>query len=175
MKTLKRDGHITGLIDAVDESVVREQKAEARSARHAGIEGILTDASRLTSSLDSLRSNYRSARPFPHLVLDNLFSEDLLDRVVHEMPPPGGANWVHHDDDHISQFTLLSAVDLGEAGSQLVAFLHSAKFLYLLSEVTGIWELLPDPYLQGAGYHLIPRGGKFDVHVDRNTAYSTGN
>jgi hypothetical protein len=40
--------------------------------------------------------------------------------------------------------------------------------------VTGIRGLLPDPYLQGAGYHRIPRGGKFDVHLDRNLAYSTG-
>jgi Rps23 Pro-64 3,4-dihydroxylase Tpa1-like proline 4-hydroxylase len=72
------------------------------------------------------------------------------------------------------QFNLRSALDLGEAGSQLVAFLHSARFLYFLSEITGIWELLPDPYLQGAGYHLIPRGGRFDVHVDRNMAYATG-
>ena len=90
------------------------------------------------------------------------------------MLPPGGANWIRHDDDHIRQFNQRSAVDLGEAGSQLVAFLHSARFLFFLSEVTGIWELLPDPYLQGAGYHVIPRGGKFDVHVDRNTAYSIG-
>jgi Rps23 Pro-64 3,4-dihydroxylase Tpa1-like proline 4-hydroxylase len=34
--------------------------------------------------------------------------------------------------------------------------------------------LLPDPYLQGAGFHIVPNGGKFDVHVDRNTAYDTG-
>ena len=139
-----------------------------------GIEEALADAIRLPASIQSLSSNYRSARPFPHLVLDNLFSEDLLDDVVHEMLPPGEANWVNHDDDHIRQFNLRSAVDLGESGDQLVAFLHSAKFLFFLSEITGIWELLPDPYLQGAGYHLIPRGGKLDVHVDRNTAYSSG-
>jgi hypothetical protein len=145
-----------------------------RSAIPTGIERALADSIRLPASIKSLSSNYRSARPFPHLVLDNLFSEDLLDDVVHEMLPPGEANWVNHDDDHIVQFNLRSAVDLGESGAKLVAFLHSAKFLYFLSEVTGIWELLPDPYLQGAGYHRIPRGGKLDVHADRNTLYSTG-
>jgi len=108
------------------------------------------------------------------LVLDNLFSDELLERVLREILPLRESNWVRHDDEHIRQFNLRSALHLGEAGAQLVAHLHSARFLYFLSQVTGIWELLPDPYLQGAGYHLIPRGGKFDVHVDRNTAYSTG-
>jgi 2-oxoglutarate-Fe(II)-dependent oxygenase superfamily protein len=166
----RRESQTTGLVDAVDETAVRQRNTDGRFLT----EGVLGDASRLTARIKSLRSSYRSARPFPHLVLDDLFSEDLLDRVVREMLPPGGANWILHDDDHMRQFNLRSAVNLGEAGSQLVAFLHSVQFLYFLSEVTGIWGLWPDPYLQGAGYHLIPRGGKFDVHVDRNTAYSSG-
>jgi hypothetical protein len=174
MNVLRRDSYVRGHIDAVNETAFREQKAGARFATATGIEGLLTDSIRLNASIKSLSSDYRSARPFPHLALDNLFPEDLLDRVVREKLPLDEAHWVEHDDDHMRQFNLRSAVDLGEAGSQLVAFLHSAKFLYFLSEVTGIQELLPDPYLQGAGYHLIPRGGRFDVHVDRNTAYSTG-
>jgi hypothetical protein len=174
MNVPRRYSHIRGPIDAVDETTSREQKAGARSAVLTGIEGVLTDTIRLPASIKSLSSSYRSAKPYPHLVLDNLFSEDLLDRIVHEIFPPGEANWIHHDDEHIKQFNLRSAIDLGAAGSQLVALLHSAEFLYFLSEVTGIWELLPDPYLQGAGYHLIPRGGKLDVHVDRNMAYATG-
>jgi len=81
---------------------------------------------------------------------------------------------VHEDNTQLQKYNLRSAVSLGEAGYQLTAFLHSASFLYFLSELTGIWQLLPDPYLQGSGYHLIPPGGKFDIHADRNTAYETG-
>jgi hypothetical protein len=172
MNVHRRDTHIKGFIDSDDETAPREQKGTARSSK--GIEGVLTDEIRLTANLNSFRADYRSAKPFPYLVLDHLFSEELLDRVVREMPPPDEENWIQCDDDHLRQFSLRSAVNLGEAGFQLVSFLHSARFLYFLSEVTGIWELLPDPYLQGAGYHLMPRGGKFDVHIDRNTAYSTG-
>jgi hypothetical protein len=174
MNALRHDKHITGLMDGVEKTPFRQQKAEVRDAPRTGIAGALADANRLSASVKSLSLKYRSARPFPHLVLDNLFSEDLLERVIHEMPPLGDANWVRHDDDHIRQFNLRSAVDLGVAGSELVGFLHSAKFLFFLSRVTGIHDLLPDPYLQGGGYHRIPQGGKFDVHVDRNTAYSTG-
>ena len=174
MTTLRRDGYTGGSIDAVDETSFFRQKNEAICAAPKGLEGMSVDTIHLSSSVKWLRSAYRSAKPFPHLVLKDFFSENLLDRVVQELPALGGATWIRHDDDNMRQFNLRSALDLGEAGSQLVAFLHSARFLYFLSEITGIWELLPDPYLQGAGYHLIPRGGRFDVHVDRNMAYATG-
>ena len=45
-------------------------------------EGVLTDTSRLTAGIKSLRSKYQEASPYPYLVLDDLFSERLLDRVV---------------------------------------------------------------------------------------------
>jgi hypothetical protein len=57
---------------------------------------------------------------------------------------------------------------------QLVGLLHSPSFLYLLSEITGVWQLLPDPYLQGAGYAVMQRGDFFTIHSDRNVAYETG-
>lgn len=157
-----------------DETILPERKTDASPAVPKRTADRFTDSIRLPASVRSLRSDYRSATPFPHLVLDNLFSDELLERVLHEILPLRESNWVRHDDEHIRQFNLRSALYLGEAGSLLVAYLHSARFLYFLSQVTGIWELLPDPYLQGAGYHLIPRGGKFDVHVDRNTTYSSG-
>lgn len=156
------------------ESVLRTRDLAKGSVMHTVVEEVLAEKIHLTNSVESLSRQYRSAKPFPHLVLDQMFSDQVLDRVIEEMLPAGDANWVQHDDDHQRQLNLRSAVDLGDAGSQLVAFLHSAKFLYFLSQVTGIWELMPDPYLQGAGYHIIPRGGRFDVHVDRNLAYSLG-
>jgi hypothetical protein len=174
MNVRRRETFIRGPVSAVDEGSFREETGGTRYSNATRTDGVLTDATALTALVKSLRSNYRSAKPYPYLILDDLFSEDLLDSVVQEMPLPGEANWVRHDDDHIQQFNSRAAVDLGQASSRLVAFLHSARFLFFLSQVTGIWELLPDPYLQGGGYHVIPRGGKFDVHVDRNMAYSIG-
>jgi hypothetical protein len=54
------------------------------------------------------------------------------------------------------------------------ALLHSATFQYFLSELPGIWNLLPDTYLQRGGYHVMPPGGHLDVHAGRNTHYMTG-
>jgi 2OG-Fe(II) oxygenase superfamily len=140
----------------------------------SGIMSVLKDKVILPDTPESLSHAYKTAKPFPHLIIDNMFPASLLDDLAAEMRPLNTEHWVHEDNDHLKKTNLRSAVDLGDTGFQHTALLHSAGFLYLLSELTGIWELLPDPYLQGAGYHIIPQGGKFDVHVDRNTAYETG-
>jgi len=123
---------------------------------------------------EALASRYRAAKPFRHLVLDDMFPPELLEMLLLEIPELSEENWVHHDEDRLVKFNLRSALELSETGLQLTAFLHSALFLYFLSELTGIWNLLPDPYLQGAGYHVIPPGGHFDIHADRNTDYTNG-
>ncbi len=140
----------------------------------SGIMSVLKDKVVLPDTPENLSRAYKTAQPFPHLIIDNMFPASQLEDLVSEMRPLNTEHWVHEDNDHLKKTNLRSAVDLGDTGFRHTALLHSAGFLYLLSELTGIWELLPDPYLQGAGYHIIPQGGKFDVHVDRNTAYETG-
>jgi Rps23 Pro-64 3,4-dihydroxylase Tpa1-like proline 4-hydroxylase len=146
----------------------------ANSTMTTGIMSVLSNKITLPESLDKLSSRFKNARPYPHIFIDNMFPDKLLDQLVAERPSKTNDHWVHEDDENIERYNLRSAVDLGETAYQLAAFLHSAGFLYFLSELTGIWQLLPDPYLQGGGYHMIPRGGKFEVHSDRNTAYETG-
>ncbi len=126
------------------------------------------------NTVENLARIFKSAKPYPHIKIDNMFSSKMLDELVQEIPSMTDDHWVLENNDQLKKYNLRSAVELGEVGFQLTAFLHSATFLYFLSELTGIWELLPDPYLQGAGYHLMPRGGNFDVHADRNTAYEHG-
>jgi Rps23 Pro-64 3,4-dihydroxylase Tpa1-like proline 4-hydroxylase len=138
------------------------------------IASLLEGQIQLPDSVENLSAAYKNAKPFPHITIDNLFSNQMLENLIKEIPSMSENNWVHEDNEQLRTYNLRSAIELGETGFQLTAFLHSAAFLYFLSELTGIWELLPDPYLQGAGYHLMPRGGKFDVHADRNTAYETG-
>ena len=140
----------------------------------SSITAILSNKLRLSEDTAVLHDSWANAKPFKHIILDNVFDNGLLDRVCREMPRVDEETWVRESDDHIKQLNHRSPVSLGESASELVTLLHSAAFLYFLSEVTGIWELLPDPYLQGASYHIVPRGGFFKVHADRSVAYSTG-
>jgi hypothetical protein len=136
---------------------------------------LFADRIRVPAQLDALRDAYQNAKPFPYLVIDQLFSPQILDPLVEEMAGIPDQQWMLVETEGRERIRRMrSGVELGTAGSQLVSLLHSAPFLYLLSEITGIWQLLPDPYLQGAGYAAMQPGDFFNVHSDRNVAYETG-
>lgn len=129
----------------------------------------------LTDSIESLRARYQSAKPFAHVVIDGLFQDAALEAVLNETPIANRDDWLYLDIANMQKvLRMRSSLDMGPASYQLASFLNSAPFLYLLSEITGIWNLLPDPYLQGAGHAQMRRGMYFKVHSDRNVAYETG-
>lgn len=141
----------------------------------SGLLDLLANDLTLPGSLETLRNTYKSAKPFPHVVIDNLFSAEILERLLQESQTMRQDQWLKVEQDGLEKTVRMrSGVDVGSAGSEFVGLLHSAAFLYLLSEITGVWQLLPDPYLQGGGHALMRRGGFFKVHSDRSIAYETG-
>jgi 2OG-Fe(II) oxygenase superfamily len=94
--------------------------------------------------------------------------------MIAELPPLTSDKWFYESNDRMSKYNFRSAVDLGDHGFQFISTVHSAGFLRFLSEITGVEALLPDPYLTGAGYHVYPSGGQFDVHADRNMDFYCG-
>jgi len=144
--------------------------ASARS-----LQEFFSDRLVLPGGLDVLRETYRSALPFPHVIIDGLFSPAFLVRLIADAPQPGAEQWQTIEQAGLERTQRMrSAMDVGGAGGEMVALMHSAAFHYLLSEITGVWQLLPDPYLQGAGHAMMKRGDYFKVHADRNVAYDTG-
>jgi hypothetical protein len=136
---------------------------------------LLAGKVQLATRLDDLRTSYRTAGPFPHVVIDDLFPPPLLDSVMEEIAAMASGQWLVVETGSVERIRRMrSGVELGTAGTQLVSLLHSASFLYLLSEITGVWQLLPDPYLQGAGYANMKPGDFFNIHSDRTVAYDTG-
>ena len=129
----------------------------------------------LPGRIDELAGSYRSAKPFPHLVIDNMFSNSLLESMLPEITNMQRDQWNNIEQDSRERtLRMRSAVEIGPAGERFLSIVHSASFLHLLSEITGVWQLLPDPYLQGGGYAAMRRGDYFHVHSDRSVAYDTG-
>jgi Rps23 Pro-64 3,4-dihydroxylase Tpa1-like proline 4-hydroxylase len=135
----------------------------------------LLEKVRLPKPIDALHAAYKGAKPFPHLVLDGLFSDQLLESLIPEIDGMQRDQWNNIEQDSRERtLRMRSALAIGPAGERFLSIVHSAPFLYLLSEITGIPALLPDPYLQGGGYAAMRRGDYFHVHSDRSTAYDTG-
>ena len=117
---------------------------------------------------EDLRESYRSARPFPHVVLDGLFPDDVLDRVLAEFPKPGEIDWRRFDSPTEKKLGYSYTEPLGESLQRFLTFLSSAPALLFLEALTGIEGLIPDPYFGGAGPHQIEPGGFLKVHADFN-------
>src|ERR1041385_9125484 len=64
------------------------------------IVSLIGDKILLPESIENLAASYRTAKPFPHVVIDNMFSDTMLDEVVSEIPPISDEHWVHHDHEH---------------------------------------------------------------------------
>jgi hypothetical protein len=110
---------------------------------------------------------YRRASPFPHLSVDGLFAQDLLDRAIAELPTM--ARWAKYDTAHERKVVCSDVRNFGPAAETLVHALNSAPFVRFLERLTGIQGLIPDPHLHAAGYMKVPPGGFLALHYDFST------
>ena len=123
-----------------------------------------------------IKTQYATAYPYPHTVIDNFMNEQFLNRAVNQLEY---VDWGYDDgdgDDLDSHQVkkLYSPHKVGmwdnmpEHVTNLLNFLNSKEVLNYLEELTGIPDLIADPELYGGGVHRILSGGKLSVHADYN-------
>ena len=123
---------------------------------------------KLAADPAALRERYVAARPFPHIVLDGLFQEEVLDRVLAEFPRPGEIEWAAFDNPTEKKLGYRYTTPLKPYLRDFLYEMNSAPVLEFLEALTGIDGLIPDPYFGGAGPHQILPGGFLKVHADFN-------
>lgn len=117
----------------------------------------------------SLREQYASGDPFPHIVIDGLFDDADLERVLAEFPTPEQMRWRRFEsplEKKLGYFHEDSVVT-----TNIRAFLDAMngfEMLLWLEAVTGMDGLIPDPYFGGGGLHQIEPGGFLKIHADFN-------
>lgn len=113
-------------------------------------------------------ARFRSARPFPHLVIDEFFDREFCRQLQAEFPA-FDAGRARNELGEIGGKAVYSQVAaLGPAYARFDALLQSAGFLALISRLTSIPNLLYDPDYVGGGAHLNLNGQDLDQHVDFN-------
>jgi hypothetical protein len=113
----------------------------------------------------ALRRRYAAAKPFPHLVIDGLFDEALLQCVADEFDHADG-HYRKVSNAHEKYFRSLPYPDLGTAQTLFFDAVHSAKFVRFLEQVTGVRGICIDSSLMYGGLHATPDKGQFGVHSD---------
>lgn len=123
---------------------------------------------RLNADPAALREQYVNARPFPHIVLDNLFPNEVLEEVLDDFPRPDEIAWRKFDNPTEKKLGYWHENPLRPRIQLFLYEMNSAPLLQFLEALTGIEGLVSDPYYGGAGPHQIERGGFLKVHVDFN-------
>jgi hypothetical protein len=124
---------------------------------------------KLNADPRSLRDQYACARPFPHIALDGLFPDDVLDGVLDDFPAPGSTAWMRFDNREEKKLGFYH--ETTTIKPRVRAFLDAMngfEMLLFLEALTGIEGLIPDPYFGGGGIHQIEPGGFLKIHADFN-------
>ena len=112
---------------------------------------------------------YKDSTPFPHIVIDNLFNEVLLNNILNEFPnniQQIGDNFENKVEKKLSlNDTSKFSIDT----NNFINYLNSKEFITFLQNITNVEEkLIPDPYLIGGGLHELKENGYLNIHADFN-------
>jgi hypothetical protein len=117
----------------------------------------------------ALHDRYVSADPFPHIALDGLFDDDVLEAVLRDFPAPDAMRWARFDNPLEKKLGYYhETASISPLVRLFLESLNGFEMLLWLERLTGIEGLIPDPYFGGGGLHQIEPGGYLKVHADFN-------
>ncbi len=114
------------------------------------------------------RAEYVSADPFPNIYFDNFFIPERLKEVLEEFPDLTKSADLKYSDPNQVKLASKGEYRFQEKTKAFMHYLNSQPFLEFLSALTGIENLIPDPFFEGGGCHQIQPGGMLKIHADFN-------
>src|SRR5688572_8776876 len=151
-------------------AVLRDEVIKARTERDRARKVLshALDYGRMKKLVMQHAEAYRSADPFPHVVLDDLFDPDLLRQVLAEFDAMDRGAWHSTDRNEERKWATEDIQHFGPTTRSFINQLNGGLFLNFLERLTGIAGLISDPHLRGGGLHEIRREGRLGVHADFN-------
>ena len=116
--------------------------------------------------LSIIQDTYINIAPFPHIVIKDIFSEDVLNSTIK------GIKKFNNTKDKVWHKLCTKGNDFSAFGKKteaLMKYLISEEWVSIISNITGIEGLVADPQRQGAGINFEPRGAHLELHTDFNT------
>lgn len=111
---------------------------------------------------------YKHNKPFPHIYFDDFLPRDAAEAALRDFPQPKQLVWSEFNNPNEKKLAFDVVEKLPQADRDVLYFLNSRPMLQFLEVLTGIQNVIPDPYYVGGGLHQIKRGGKLGVHADFN-------
>lgn len=123
------------------------------------------------------RKEYAAGTPFPHIIIDNFFDQEILGQIADSFPDLS-KNSLSTKFNNKAEIKLASArgdEQQSEPIKQFLRYLNSSPFIDFLQQLTSINEyLIPDSHFLGGGLHQIKPGGLLKIHADFPRHNETG-
>ncbi|MCF6764292.1 2OG-Fe(II) oxygenase [Thiotrichales bacterium 19S3-7] len=121
---------------------------------------------KIYSDFALLTEEFKQAKPFPHIIIDNFLDLDLARKLDSEFPSFDNEIW-HQYNNAIEIKKLCNAWEKFPITTyQFFAYLNSPSFIKKLNQMMPGVELLADTGLNGGGWHIHSAGGKLNTHLD---------
>lgn len=123
---------------------------------------------RVSAQAEAHARAFARREPFRHLVIDGFLDAGYAESLLQAFPPFERGNARNEAGELGGKSTVERIRELGAPYAALDDLIQSRAFLDLVSRLTGIPDLLYDPYYFGGGTHENRSGQDLDPHVDFN-------
>tara|TARA_B100001123_G_scaffold395586_1_gene477235 strand:+ start:671 stop:1522 length:852 start_codon:yes stop_codon:yes gene_type:complete len=128
---------------------------------------IVSATTKLENRKYELRQKWLSAKPFHYFFVDEFLPKELAEDLLACYPSTDQNIWTKTTYAHESNKCHAQSGFPGPI-KDYFDLTATPRFLKIISEITGIDDLVADPKLFGGGLHQILPGGFLDVHIDYN-------
>ncbi len=128
--------------------------------------GPVLDFGRLERDVEALHEIYRSAEPYPHIVLDDFLIPEVAEQAIDEFPPLEPNRWNNYLHANERKYSNTDPASWGPTLQAILTVLNSPRFVGFVSRLIGVSGLICDPTLEGGGLHQSTTGGYLNIHAD---------
>jgi Rps23 Pro-64 3,4-dihydroxylase Tpa1-like proline 4-hydroxylase len=125
-------------------------------------------AKKLENLAKEKAGGYINGKPFPHICLDDFLPVEAAEAALKDFPEPKVLPWIEFNQPTQRKLAFDSVEKLPSSVRNVLYFLNSRPMLKFLETLTGIKDIISDPYYSGGGLHQIKPGGNLEVHADFN-------
>ena len=121
--------------------------------------------------VQSLAKAFRAQQPYPSVIIDDFLDRDFVREVARSYPDFSAAEAQDRQFKAVNEKRKIEITNselFPTPVKRLADYCASQEFRNVLSEITGVRNLLWDPTFTGGGMHQTASHGLLDVHVDFN-------